>query len=133
MAWGTRKIVSFVGEVVGTSLASYLATSRKLKEQQKLEVVNDFYPEETKTLLINNLDQCKPVSDDLTRMGRMAVKDRLEKNDYFGTLLSIDSSTKPTKRALCIVELKTAVKCICSGYNADALRAATYNYLTAGD
>lgn len=133
MVWGSKRVLTFIGEVAGSGIASYIVTSRKLKDQQRLEMADNFCPKEAKTLIVNSLEQCKPVSSDLTRLGRMSVKNQLEKNDYFGTLLSIDSSTKPTKRTICIIALKTAAKCICAGYNVDGLRAATYSYLAERD
>lgn len=123
MGWFTS-----CGEFVGSATSAYLRTSAKLNQRDLVES-KDFCPDETKRLISKTLEGCRPSNEDLTWLGRRKTEYYLGKNDYFGSLLGIDSSTKSTKRALCIVALKTAAKCICSGYDAEDLRAVTYSYL----
>jgi hypothetical protein len=122
MGWFTA-----CGEFVGSAVSSYMRTSAKLK---KLDVESeDFCPEATKKFVSKSLENCYPASEDLTWWGRRITEYNLGKNDYFGSLLAIDGNTKLTKRAMCILALKTAAKCICAGYNEDEIRAVTYSYL----
>lgn len=123
MGWFTS-----CGEFIGSATSAYLRTSSRLKKNE-LNELTDFCPHETKKLISKSLEECRPSNKDLTWFGRKKTEYFLGKNDYFGSLLAIDSGTKSTKRALCIVVLKTAAKCICSGYNTDDLRAVTYSYL----
>ena len=118
--------------VVGAAGAAFIRTSAKLKNKELDDSnpkPNDFCPDETKLFISKSLEDCQPASTHLTFWGRKITKYNLEKNDFFGTLLAIDANTKSTKRAICVLALKTAAKCICSGYNADGIRSATYNYL----
>lgn len=94
---------SACGQFIGSATSAYVRTSIKLKKQELVEST-DFCPDET-----NNLG----------------------KNDYFGPLLGIDANTKPSKRVICIVALKTAAKFICTGYDEDGIRAVTYSYLAS--
>lgn len=116
------------GEFIGSATSAYIRTSAKLQQQELVES-SDFCPNEAKKFIAKSLEECRPINIDLTRVGRIKTKRALKKDNYFATLLAIDSSTKSTKRALCIVALKTAAKCICSGYDAEDLRAVTYSYL----
>jgi len=115
------------GELVGSATAAYFRTSAKLNKKE-LES-SDFCPDETKQFIARSLESCKPASEDLTWWGRKITEYNLGKNDYFGCLLGIDGNTKNTKRTICIVALKIAAKCICAGYDEDAIRAVTYSYL----
>lgn len=115
-------------EFVGSAGAAYVRTSAKLKKKELVES-NDFCPDETKQFISKSLESCHPASTDLTWWGRKITEYNLGKNDFFGSLLGIDANTKPTKRTICIIALKTAAKCICAGYNEDEIRAVTYSYL----
>lgn len=119
---------SACGELVGSATAAYVRTSAKLKQKELVEST-DFCPDETKQFISKSLESCAPVSTDLTWWGRKITEYNLGRNDYFGSLLGIDANTKPTKRVICIIALKTAAKCICAGYNEDGIRAVTYSYL----
>ena len=116
------------GELIGSASAAYVRTRAKLKRQDMCEAT-DFCPEETKQFVAKSLGNCVPASTDLTWWGRKATEFNLGRNDYFGSLLAIDANTKPTKRSLCILTLKTAARCICSGYDEDVIRSVTYSYL----
>lgn len=116
------------GELIGSASAAYVRTRAKLKRQDMCEAT-DFCPEETKQFVAKSLGNCVPASTDLTWWGRKATEFNLGRNDYFGSLLAIDANTKPTKRSLCILALKTAARCICSGYDEDVIRSVTYSYL----
>jgi hypothetical protein len=124
-----KKFTTWVAEFFGSFTASYIKTSARLKKQEIMESSTDFCPEETKQFISKSLEACRPVSKDLTWLGRTITKYNLDKNNYLKTLIGIDTHTKSTKRTMCIAALKTAARCICSGYNADSIRAATYNYL----
>lgn len=110
-------------EFSGSAAAAYLSTSNRLKQEKAKS--NDYCPEDTKLFISESLKNCEPASDPLTRWGRKMTKYHLDRNDCFGALLAIDSSTK--KRTICILALKTVAKSICSGYNQDGIRAVTYS------
>lgn len=117
---------SATAEFINAATAAYVRTSAKLKQDNE---PTDFCPDETKQFISESLESCRPVSQHLTRRGRILTKFNLGRNDYFGSLLAIDANTKSTKRTICIIALKTAVKSICAGYNVDGIRAVTYSYL----
>ena len=119
------------GELIGSATAAFVKTKAKLERQEMCEAT-DFCPEETKQFVAKTLGSCTPSSNDLTWWGRKITEFNLGRNDYFGSLLGIDANIKPTRRTLCIIALKTAAKCICSGYDEDAIRAVTYSYLALG-
>ena len=120
------------GEFVGSTAAAFVQTSAKLN-QKELAESNDFCPDETKKFISKSLETCRPASEDLTWWGRKMTEFNLGRNDYFGSLLAIDANLKLTKRTICVIALKTAAKCICSGYNEDEIRAVTYSYLALRD
>lgn len=123
MSW-----LTFTGELVGSAWGAYRTTSQRLA-QQEINTKTDYCPDEVKTMLTHHLDDCNPASEHLTFWGRKKLEYHLGKNDYFNSLLTIDANTKSTKRAICITTLKVVAKCICSGYDEETLRAATYSYL----
>lgn len=102
---------------------------RKLNQSGAKDNSSDYCPEETKHFLAQSLENCRPVSNDLNWRGRKRLEYYLGKNDLLGSLLAIDGNSKPTKRAMCILVLKTAAQCICSGYDEEVIRAVTYSYL----
>ena len=116
------------GEFMGAATVAYFRTSARLKQKELVEST-DFCPDETKKFISKSLESCRPANEDLTFWGRKITEYNLARNDYFGTLLGIDANTKSTKRTICVLALKTAAKCICDGYNEDAIRAVTYSYL----
>jgi hypothetical protein len=122
--------VSFCSEFFGSAFASYAATKSRLERQDMCQA-DDFCPYETKHFIAKTLEDCSPSSLDLTLWGRKSTEFHLGRNSYFAALLAIDGNTQPTKRSICILALKVAAKCICSGYDEDLLRAATYTYLAA--
>ena len=117
--------MNWFGEFTGSVVSAFWKTTKELK-QQELAKSNDVCPDETKKLISRNLENCHPTSIDLTWRGRRLMKSSLDKNNYLSSLLVIDSNTKITKRKICIIALKAAAKCICSGRNADTIRAVTY-------
>lgn len=116
------------GEFVGSATAAFVRTRTKLK-QEKLVQPDDYCVTETKLFIQETLKTCRPADQHITGKGRRIIKSFLDRNDYFGSMLAIDTNTQSTKRKICIVALQTAAKCICYGTNVDALRAATYSYL----
>lgn len=126
MGWMTA-----CGELIGSASAAFVKTKAKLDQQEICEAT-DFCPDETKQFIAKSLSDCAPSSTDLTWWGRKSTEFNLGRNSYFGSLLAIDANTKPTKRSLCILALKTAAKCICSGHDTDVIRAVTYSYLAVG-
>ena len=83
---------SACGEFIGSATAAFVRTSAKLKQKEVAEST-DFCPDETS----KSLESCHPASKDLTWLGRKMTEYNLGKNDYFGSLLAIDSNTKSTK------------------------------------
>lgn len=122
--------ISICGEFIGSASAAFVKTKAKL-EQQEVCKATDFCPDETKHFIAKSLAECAPSNIDLTRWGRITTEHNLKKNLYFGSLLAIDANTKPGRRSLCILALKTAAKCICYGYDEDMIRTVTYSYLAA--
>lgn len=119
--------IAWIGEFLGTAYASYSTTKTKLDIADKSK---DFWPDETKLFIMKSLGDCAPASDHLTKLGRFKTRLNLQRNDYFGSLLSIDSSTQSaSRRGICIFALKTAAKCICYGSDVELLRGVTYSYL----
>jgi len=123
--------MSACGELIGSAGAAFVKTKARL-EQQEICEPTDFCPDETKQFIAKSLADCAPSSTDLTWWGRKSTEFQLGQNSYLGSLLAIDANTKPTKRSLCILALKTAARCICSGYDEDVIRAVTYSYLALG-
>lgn len=121
--------VSICGEFVGSAFVAFRKTKTKL--EIKDQGLGNPCPDQTKLLLTKSLSDCQPSTDQLTSRGISSLKNSLEKNDYFGSLLAIDANTEVSKRrAFCILTLKTAAYCICHGYtNEDFLRSVTYSYL----
>lgn len=122
--------VTACGELIGSACVAFVKTKAKL-EQQEICEPTDFCPDETKAFISKTLANCAPSSTDLTWWGRKSTEFNLGRNSYLGSLLAIDGNTKPTKRSLCILALKTSARCICYGYDEDALRAVTYSYLAS--
>ncbi len=121
-------VFSSCGEFAGSAVVAFIRTKAKLKKKELIDT-SDYCPEEAKQFISESLEHCRPASEDLTWLGRKITKYNLDRNDYFGSLLGIDANTKSTKRTICILALKTAAKCICSGYSEEAIRAVTYSYL----
>jgi hypothetical protein len=122
--------LSAYGEFMGSAFGAYRRTKTKL-EIKDPKLGDPSCPDQTKVFLTKSLSDCQPSTDQLTSRGISSLKKSLEKNDYFGALLAIDSNTQVSKRrAICILTLKTAAYCICHGYtNEDFLRSVTYSYL----
>jgi len=119
------------GEFIGSASSAFWRTQAKLQKQEVCEAT-DFCPDETKQFIAKSLADCAPSSKDLTWWGRRSTEFNLGRNSYFGALLAIDANLKPSKRSLCVLALKTAARCICSGYDEDVIRAVTYSYLALG-
>ena len=124
MGWFT-----ICGEFIGSATVAYVRTSVKLKQKELVEST-DLCPYETKKFISKSLESCHPSNEDLTWWGRKITEFHLGKNDYFGSLLAIYANTKSDKRLIYIMALKTAAKCICAGYDEDAIRVVTYSYLS---
>lgn len=126
MSW-----IGSCGEFFGSASAAFIKTKAKL-EQREICEATDFCPDETKQFIAKTLAKCAPSSTDLTWWGRKSTEFNLGQNSYLGSLLAIDGNSKSTRRSVCILALKTAAKCICSGYDEDLIRSVTYSYLALG-
>jgi hypothetical protein len=126
MAWFCNKEM---GEFCGGFYAGFQSTKQDLDAKKK---ISDSCSEETKRLIAENLRECEPVNNHLTRVGSKLTKRYLDKNDFVRSVVTLHTHSKLTKREVCIIALEAAAKCICSGSNVESIRAATYSYLARG-
>ncbi len=76
-----------------------------------------------------DLKECLPIDDHVTRRGLRAVCHSLKKNDHFGAQLAIDANPGSHKREICVYLLKSVVVYLSSENPPDLVRTATYTMI----